>query len=121
MNKPVLKNTAETKIFQNFDFSNGESVIDQLYRFCMGLKWHDVSENVQHHLKNLFLDLTGVLAIAEYHGPRSQVMKVASNPTMLKDGSGWGAMTGVSAAYMARSGFTGAPRQIQAYGKQRPL
>ncbi len=28
---------------------------------------------------------------------------------MLKDGSGWGAMTGVSSALMARSGFTGAP------------
>ncbi len=49
------------------------------------------------------------LAIAEYHGPRSQVAKVANHPTMLKDGSGWGAMAGVSAAYLARSGFTGAP------------
>jgi len=49
------------------------------------------------------------MAIAEYHGPRSWVMKVANHPTMLKDGSGWGAMTGVSAAYMARAGFTGAP------------
>ena len=28
---------------------------------------------------------------------------------MLKDGSGWGAMTGVSAAYLAGDGFTGAP------------
>ena len=49
------------------------------------------------------------IGIAEYHGPRSQMMRVIDAPTMLKDGSGWGAMAGVSAAYLARSGFTGAP------------
>jgi 2-methylcitrate dehydratase PrpD len=49
------------------------------------------------------------LGIAEYHGPRSQMMRVIDHPTMLKDGSGWGAMVGVSAAYLAADGFTGAP------------
>ncbi len=49
------------------------------------------------------------LGIAEYHGPRSQMMRCIDHPTMLKDGSGWGAMAGVSAAYLAQSGFTGAP------------
>jgi 2-methylcitrate dehydratase PrpD len=49
------------------------------------------------------------LGIAEYHGPRSQMMRVVDTPTMLKDGSGWGAMAGVSAAYLAQAGFTGAP------------
>lgn len=49
------------------------------------------------------------LGIAEYHGPRSQMMRCIDHPTMLKDGSGWGAMTGLSAARLARSGFTGAP------------
>lgn len=49
------------------------------------------------------------LGIAEYHGPRSQIMRVVDHPTMLKDGSGWGAMTGISAAYLAADGFTGAP------------
>lgn len=49
------------------------------------------------------------LGIAEYHGPRSQMMRVIDNPTMLKDGSGWGAMAGVSAGLMAAGGFTGAP------------
>jgi len=49
------------------------------------------------------------MGIAEYHGPRSQMMRVIDAPTMLKDGSGWGAMAGVSAAYLARDGFTGAP------------
>ena len=49
------------------------------------------------------------LGIAEYHGPRSQMMRVIDHPTMLKDGAGWGAMCGVSAAKMAAAGFTGAP------------
>jgi len=49
------------------------------------------------------------LGIAEYHGPRSQMMRCIDHPTMLKDGSGWGAMTGVSAAMLASTGFTGAP------------
>ncbi len=49
------------------------------------------------------------LGIAEYHGPRSQMMRCIDHPTMLKDGSGWGAMAGVTAALLADSGFTGAP------------
>ena len=49
------------------------------------------------------------LGIAEYHGPRSQMMRCVDHPTMLKDGSGWGAMAGVSAGLLAGSGFTGAP------------
>lgn len=49
------------------------------------------------------------MGIAEYHGPRSQMMRVIDHSTMLKDGSGWGAFSGVSAAYLAAEGFTGAP------------
>lgn len=49
------------------------------------------------------------VGIAEYHGPRSQMMRVIDHPTMLKDGSGWGALAGVSAGYLAADGFTGAP------------
>ncbi len=49
------------------------------------------------------------LGIAEYHGPRSQMMRCIDHPTMVKDGSGWGAMVGVSSALLAESGFTGAP------------
>lgn len=49
------------------------------------------------------------LGTAEYHGPRSQMMRCIDYPTMVKDGSGWGAMTGLSAAYLAMDGFTGAP------------
>ena len=49
------------------------------------------------------------LGIAEYHGPRSPMMRCIDHPTMVKDGSGWGAMAGVGAALLARGGFTGAP------------
>jgi len=49
------------------------------------------------------------LGIAEYHGPRSQMMRCIDYPTMVKDGSGWGAMCGVSAVGMAAKGFSGAP------------
>lgn len=49
------------------------------------------------------------LGIAEYHGPRSQMMRCIDYPTMVKDGSGWGSMAGVSAALLAEKGFTGAP------------
>lgn len=63
-------------------------------------------------VRALGLDETSLrhaVGIAEYHGPRSQMMRIVDHPTMLKDGSGWGAMAGVSAAFLARAGFTGAP------------
>ncbi len=49
------------------------------------------------------------IGIAEYHGPRSQMMRAIDAPTMVKDGSGWGSMAGVSAAYLAARDYTGAP------------
>jgi 2-methylcitrate dehydratase PrpD len=49
------------------------------------------------------------LGIAEYYGPRSQIMRIVESPAMVKDGSGWGAHAGVTAALLARAGFTGAP------------
>ena len=53
--------------------------------------------------------LRQAIGIAEYHGPRSQMMREIDNPTMLHDGSGWGAMVGVTSAELALSGFQGAP------------
>jgi 2-methylcitrate dehydratase PrpD len=47
--------------------------------------------------------------IGEYHGPRSQMMRCIDFPTMVRDGVGWGAPSGVVGAYLAREGFTGAP------------
>lgn len=60
----------------------------------------------------LGLDAVGLrhaVGTAEYHGPRSPMMRVVDHPSMVKDGSGWGAMAGTSAAFLARDGFTGAP------------
>ena len=49
------------------------------------------------------------LGVAEYFGPRGQILRACESPTMVKDGSGWGAHAGVTAALLARDGFTGAP------------
>ncbi|MFN8487738.1 MAG: MmgE/PrpD family protein [Caldilineaceae bacterium] len=61
------------------------------------------------HLRLSVEQTRHALGIAEYNGPRSQMMRCIDHPTMVKDGSGWGAMTGVSAALLAQAGFTGAP------------
>jgi 2-methylcitrate dehydratase PrpD len=53
--------------------------------------------------------LRHAMGIAEYHGPRSQMMRCIDFPSMVRDGVGWGAPSGVGAAYMAQIGFTGAP------------
>ena len=37
------------------------------------------------------------------------MMREIANPSMLHDGSGWGAMVGISSAILAERGFTGAP------------
>jgi len=70
--------------------------------------------------KLLGLDSEGIrqaAGIAEYHGPRSQMMRCIDFPTMVRDGVGWGAPTGVSSALLAQLGFTGAPA-ITAEGEQ---
>ncbi len=53
--------------------------------------------------------LRHAFGIAEYHGPRSQMMREIATPTMLHDGSGMGALVGLSAAVLAENGFAGAP------------
>ncbi len=53
--------------------------------------------------------LRQALGIAEYHGPRSQMMREIATPTMLHDSSGWGGLVGLASALLAERGFTGAP------------
>lgn len=53
--------------------------------------------------------LRNAMGIAEYHGPRSQMMREIDNPTMLHDGSGMGAMVGLKSVLLAMDGFSGAP------------
>lgn len=52
------------------------------------------------------------LGIAEYHGPRSPMMRCIDHPTMVRDGTAWGAPSGVGAALLAARGFTGAPAHL---------
>lgn len=52
------------------------------------------------------------LGIAEYHGPRGPMMRCIDYPTMVKDSATWGAPAGVTAAYLAQQGFTGAPAEL---------
>lgn len=57
-------------------------------------------------------ELHHALGIAEFYAPRSQMMRCIDHPTMLKDGSGWGAMTGIASVFLAREGFTGGPSSL---------
>ncbi len=66
---------------------------------ALGGRWLDFDSEQMRH----------ALGIAEYLGPRGQILRVCDYPTMLKDGSGSGAQVGVSAALLANEGFTGAP------------
>ena len=59
--------------------------------------------------------------IAEYFGVRGQMLRTCDNPSMVKDGSGWGAHVGVTAAWLARDGFTGAPAVTVERDEQRAL
>ncbi len=59
--------------------------------------------------------LTHALGIAEYHGPLSPIMRCVEHPGMVKDGIGWGAMAGVTAAVLAGCGFTGIPTAFDAH------
>lgn len=52
------------------------------------------------------------MGIAEYHAPRSQMMREIANPSMLHDGTGWGAPTGIYAVLVAEDGFKGGPAAI---------
>ncbi len=49
------------------------------------------------------------LGAAEYHGAMAPIMRCVSLPGMVKDGVGWSAFGGISAALLAREGFTSTP------------
>jgi len=53
--------------------------------------------------------LRAALGYAEFHGPRSQMMREIDYPSMLHDGSAWGALSGLSAVQMTRLGFAAGP------------
>jgi 2-methylcitrate dehydratase PrpD len=66
---------------------------------AMGARLRGATREVMRH----------ALGIAEYHAPRSQMMREIANPTMLHDGTGFGAPVGLYALLIAEDGFTGAP------------
>jgi 2-methylcitrate dehydratase PrpD len=53
--------------------------------------------------------LTQALGVAGYHGAITPMMRGIDVPAMVKDGIGWGAMTGVAALLLAEEGFSGTP------------
>ena len=65
-----------------------------------------LGSKLRHHKADI---LRHALGIAEYHGPRSQMMREIAHPTMLHDGSGMGAFVGAMAVFLAEDGFEGAP------------
>src|SRR5436305_436110 len=83
--------------------------------FVRGLSFEQLPDEVVASARRSLLDLIGAattrhaLGVAEYFGPRGQILRACDSPTMVKDGSGWGAHVGLAAALLARDGFTGAP------------
>ncbi len=58
-------------------------------------------------LRDLSSEATAhALGTAEYHAPRTPIMRGVERPGMTKDGIGWGAYAGAVAADLAGSGFT---------------
>jgi 2-methylcitrate dehydratase PrpD len=56
------------------------------------------------------------LGTAEYHAPRTPIMRGVERPGMTKDGVGWGAYAGTAAVELADRGFTGSGTVFDADG-----
>ncbi len=62
------------------------------------------------HLMTLPAEQAGhALGIADYHAGNLPMMRDIADPTMVKHGIGWAAMSGVVAAGLAARGYTGIP------------
>lgn len=84
-----------------------------VYQACGS--WGSVANAaVAAHLMNLSVTEIGhTLGIADYHAPNLPMMRDIDHPAMVKHGIGWGAFTGISAAELARLGFTGVPSILE--------
>lgn len=78
-----------------------------VYRACAS--WGSVAcAAVASHLMRLpAAQIRHALGVAEYFSPYVPMMRGVAEPSMVKHGIGWGAMTGVAAADLASRGFTG--------------
>lgn len=61
------------------------------------------------------------LGITEAHTPLSPNMKSIANGSMVKESIGWGALTGLNGALLAREGFTGVVPEIIADNEKADL
>lgn len=61
------------------------------------------------------------LGMAEYHAPRASLMREIDQPSMLHDGSDWGALAGASACLLANDGFRASPAALPAHPDARSL
>jgi 2-methylcitrate dehydratase PrpD len=79
------------------------------YRACGS--WGSVAmAAIASHLLGLSTAETAqALGIAEYHSPDLPLMRDLDHPAMVKHGMGIGPLTGIMAAHLASSGFTGVP------------
>jgi 2-methylcitrate dehydratase PrpD len=84
-----------------------------VYQACGS--WGSVTNAaVAAHLMDLNVKEIGhALGIADYHAPNLPMMRDIDHPAMVKHGIGWGAFTGISAAELARLGFTGVPSVLE--------
>jgi 2-methylcitrate dehydratase PrpD len=84
-----------------------------IYRACAS--WGSVAcAAVASYLMHLPLaQIRHALGIAEYFSPYVPMMRGVAEPSMVKHGIGWGAMTGVAAADLASRGFTGVSSILQ--------
>lgn len=55
------------------------------------------------------------LGVAEYHAPRTPIMRGVEQPGMTKDGIGWGAYSGIVSAQLAEAGFSGSGTVFDEY------
>jgi 2-methylcitrate dehydratase PrpD len=67
-----------------------------------------------HLLGSSTTQIGHALGLAEYHAPNALIMRSVDDPAMTKDGIGWGALTGVSAAQLAHAGFSATPSEFVA-------
>jgi 2-methylcitrate dehydratase PrpD len=85
----------------------------RVYRACAS--WGAVAcAAAASHLMHLPLaQIRHALGVAEYFSPYVPMMRGVAEPSMVKHGIGWGAMTGVAAADLASRGFTGVSSIMQ--------
>ncbi len=80
-----------------------------VYQACGS--WGSVAcSAVAAHLMRLDADaVKRSLGVADYYAPNLPMMRDIAHPSMVKHGTGWGAMTGIAAAQLASRGFTSIP------------